>query len=96
MSDFNANLQSLAVNAKGEALVTYRRTDGKVRHVLVWDGLNAVTATNQSLHQERFKYDYAGGWGKYHVASYWAKFKNGCTPYDGPRARVLPHRLQSP
>ena len=36
MSDSNAKLQSLAVNSKGEALVTYRRTDGKVRRVLVW------------------------------------------------------------
>ena len=36
LSDSNAKLQSLPVNSKGEALVTYRRTDGKVRRVLAW------------------------------------------------------------
>ena len=84
LSDMDASFQSLAVNAKGEALVTYRRTDGKARHVLVWGGLNAVTATDQSVHQVRFSYDYAGGWGRYHKAAYWSTFKNGCSPYDGP------------
>ena len=37
-----------------------------------------------SARQVRFKYDYAGGWGKYHKASYWSTFKNRCAPYDGP------------
>ena len=84
MSDLGATLQSLQVNTRGEALITYRRTDGKVRHVLVWGGINAVTSTDQSVRQVRFTYDYAGGWGKYRKASYWSTFKDGCTPYDGP------------
>ena len=84
MSDSNAKLQSLQVNSKGEALVTYRRTDGKVRRVLVWGAVNSAISGEPSARQVRFKYDYAGGWGKYHKASYWSTFRNRCAPYDGP------------
>ena len=84
LSDPNAKLQSLEVNSKGEALVTYRRTDGKLRRVLVWDAVNSAISGDPAARQVRFKYDYAGGWGKYHKASYWSTFKNRCTPYDGP------------
>jgi len=84
MSDSNAKLQSLEVNSKGEALVTYRRTDGKLRRVLVWGAVNSAISGDPSAHQVRFNYDYAGGWGKYHKASYWSTFKNRCAPYDGP------------
>jgi hypothetical protein len=84
MSDSNAKLQSLQVNSKGEALVSYRRTDGKMRRVLVWDAVNSAISGDPSARQVRFKYDYAGGWGKYHKASYWSTFKNRCAPYDGP------------
>ena len=38
MSDSNAKFQSLEVNSKGEALLTYRRADGWLRRVLVWGG----------------------------------------------------------
>ena len=55
---------TLAVNAKGEALVTYTRSSGTARHVLVWGALNALSPTSGQP-QVRFKFDYAGGWGKY-------------------------------
>ena len=42
--DRNAQDISLAVNAKGEALVTYT-ADGHVRRVLAWGAVNAI-ATN--------------------------------------------------
>ena len=32
----------------------------------------------------QFKFDYAGGWGKYRNGKYWKAFKNRCRPYDGP------------
>ncbi|MDX6503037.1 MAG: hypothetical protein QOE29_162 [Gaiellaceae bacterium] len=73
----------LAVNARGEALVTYTRTDGKTLHVLVWGAVDANTPS-PDVPQVRFKYDYAGGWGKYHSAKYWKTFKNVCAPYTGP------------
>ena len=89
-------LQSLAANAKGEALVTYERSDGKVRRVLVWDGVNANAPVDPSVRQVRFKYDYAGGWGKYHKASYWSTFRNGCQPYDGPALVYLVAACKAP
>ena len=72
----------LAVNSKGEALVTYRTVRGKVQHVLVWGAVNA-RQPNPTLKQVRFKLDYAGGWGKYH-RPYWKTFGNYCGAYDGP------------
>jgi hypothetical protein len=84
LSDFNATFQSLAVNSKGEALVTYQRADGKVRHLLAWGAVNANAPTDQAVPQVHFKYDYSGGWGKYHKSSYWSSFANKCAPYDGP------------
>ena len=64
----------LAVNAKGEALVTYTRANGQVRRVLAWGGLDAV-APDPNVPQQRFKLDYTGGWGKYRKRNYWRTFK---------------------
>src|SRR5262249_46026842 len=66
-----------------EALVSYVRASGTPRHVLVWGAVNALAPTS-GLPQVRFKFDYAGGWGKYRKSSYWKTFRNACKPYDGP------------
>jgi hypothetical protein len=86
--DANVQFMSLKVNGKGEALVTYRRSDGRLRHVLVWGALNAREPDTE-LDQVRFKFDYAGGWGKYRNGKYWKHFKNRCKPYDGPELPLL-------
>jgi hypothetical protein len=96
LSDPNAKLQSLQVNSKGEALVTYQRTDGKVRHVLVWGAVNSAISGAPSSRQVRFQYDYAGGWGKYRKANYWATFGNRCAPYDGPQLVYLVAACKAP
>jgi len=54
---------TLAVNGKGEALVTYS-ADDKLRHVLVWGAINA-RMPSQSQPQVKFQVDYSGGYGKY-------------------------------
>jgi hypothetical protein len=90
LSDVNVTALTLAVNGKGEALLTYKRENGAVRRVLVWGALNALTPS-PSVPQVRLKYDYAGGWGKYRKL-YWKTFKNACRPYDGPR---LPYAIAS-
>src|SRR3954447_26419046 len=72
----------LAVNDKGEALVSYRTVRGKAQHVLVWGAANA-RQPNPTLKQVRFRLDYAGGWGKYHKR-YWKTFGSNCGAYDGP------------
>ena len=79
--DRNATGVHLAVNAKGEALLTYR-TGGAIKHVLVWGAINAL-APSTGAKQVKFKLDYAGGWGKYR-SLYWQHFGASCAAYDGP------------
>ena len=78
----------LAVNAKGEALVTYTRANGQVRRVLAWGALDAV-APDPNLPQQHFKLDCTGGWGKNRARGYWRPFKNVCRPYSGPGGAAL-------
>jgi hypothetical protein len=79
--DRNASGVKLAVNAKGEALITYRAA-GKVKHVLAGGAVNAIAPTT-ARKQLAFNLDYAGGWGKYH-RDYWKTFGAKCAAYDGP------------
>jgi hypothetical protein len=79
--DRNASGVKLAVNAKGEALVTYRSA-GTVKHVLAWGAVNAIAPT-RGRPQVSLKLDYAGGWGKYRKL-YWKTFGARCGAYDGP------------
>jgi hypothetical protein len=79
--DRNAHGVTLAVNSKGEALISYTAA-GKPRHVLAWGALNAIAPT-RARPQVSFRLDYAGGWGKY-KRDYWKTFTNACTAYTGP------------
>jgi hypothetical protein len=80
--DRNATGVQLAVNRKGEAMITYRLA-GRLKRVLVWGALNA-RFPNPNVRQVRLKKDYAGGWGKYRRL-YWRGFRNSCRRYDGPQ-----------
>ena len=82
VGDRNVRNPVLRVNAKGEALITYRRENGQVRHVLAWGAINA-RYPNPTVPPTRFRLDHAGGWGKYgHPV--WRSFRDTCRPYDGP------------
>lgn len=81
--DANVTFLSLKANGKGEALVSYRHANGQVRNVLVWGALNARHPA-AGVPQVQFKFDHAGGWGKYRDGKYWSRFVNRCRPYDGP------------
>jgi hypothetical protein len=94
LSDTNVTNVTLAVNTKGEALITYKRENGPVRHVLVWGAVNALPPS-ESVPQAHFHYDYAGGWGKYRTL-YWKTFKNACRPYDGPSLPLLVVACKAP
>lgn len=83
LSDVNVKDLTLAVNRKGEALLTYKRESGAIRRVLVWGAVNSLTPS-PTVPQVRFKYDYAGGWGKYRKL-YWKTFRSACSKYDGPK-----------
>jgi hypothetical protein len=95
IQDANAQLLSLQVNRKGEALVTYKRADGGIRHVLAWGAINA-RAPAEEVPQVRFRWDYAGGWGRYRNGKYWQTFRNGCRPYDGPALPMLVAACKGP
>ncbi|MFL5928859.1 MAG: hypothetical protein ACJ77E_18155, partial [Gaiellaceae bacterium] len=71
----------LAVNDKGEALLTYS-AQGKLKHVLAWGAVNGIAPTHARA-QVAFDLDYAGGWGKYH-RDYYKTFGARCGAYDGP------------
>jgi hypothetical protein len=84
--DRGATNVHLAVNTKGEALLTYR-VRGAVRRVLVWGAIDARRPSSGKP-QVRFKKDYAGGWGKYRT-QYWRTFRDACGKYTGPRLAFL-------
>jgi hypothetical protein len=71
----------IAVDAKGEALITYDE-GGALKRVLAWGAINAV-APSSTAKQVAFQIDYGGGWGKYHT-DYWKTFADTCKPYSGP------------
>ena len=79
--DRNAIGIRLQVNARGQALLTYRAR-GKVWHVLAWGARNAVPPT-VTRSQVKFRLDYSGGWGTYR-RDIWKTFRNTCRPYTGP------------
>jgi hypothetical protein len=79
--DRNADDVRLAVNAKGEALLTYR-VGNRTKRVLAWGAVNAIAPTT-ARKQVRFRLDYQGGWGKYR-RPVWKDFENVCRGYDGP------------
>ena len=80
--DLDISFTSLKANDRGEALVTYRTSRGVLRHVYVWGAINA-NRTDPGKQQQRFRYDYSGGWKK-HGRQTWREFEDRCRPYDGP------------
>ena len=91
--DRNAASVKLAVNAHGEALLTYH-AEGKLKHVLAAGATNAIAPT-QARKQVEFKLDYAGGWGKYH-RDYWKTFGARCGAYDGPALHWMVTACKAP
>jgi hypothetical protein len=91
--DRNATGVRLAVNARGEARLTYYARGG-LQHVLVSGAVNARQPTSGEP-QVRFRKDYSGGWGTYHT-QYWRQFRNGCRHYDGPQLPFLVAACKAP
>lgn len=91
--DRNARHLRLAVDLKGEALLTYRAR-GRVRHVLAWGAVDA-RPPSASVPQVRFELDYAGGWGRYRHPV-WRRFRNACGRYDGPALPYLVAACKAP
>jgi hypothetical protein len=94
--DRNAVGVKLTVNAKGEALLTYKK-GGKVMRVLAWGAVDAVSPTDDAP-QTELKLDYAGGWGKYYandpaikaLQSEYTRLKRSGKPYlTSPTVKTL-------
>jgi len=79
--DRNATQIRLAVDGRGQALVSYRAA-GRMLHVLVFGAVNAL-APSESIAQVRFTIDYTGGVETRH-RNVWRHFRNRCRPYRGP------------
>ena len=79
--DRDAQGVRLAVNASGEALISYTAR-GALKNVLAWGAVNALPPDAGSR-QVAFRLDYAGGWGKYRKPA-WKTFRNACGQYTGP------------
>ena len=71
--DLNATGVRLAVNDRGQALLTYRAS-GRQRRVLVWGAVNA-RHPHPRIPQVRFRK---------HYSTPVRSFRNTCAPYDGP------------
>ncbi|MBA2474995.1 MAG: hypothetical protein H0V40_03440 [Actinobacteria bacterium] len=78
--DRNAQGVKLAVNAQGQALLTFRAR-GRTWHVLAWGAVDAIAPT-QARKQVKFKLDYSGGYGTY-KRDVWKTFSNVCGKYTG-------------
>jgi hypothetical protein len=79
--DRGARGARLAVNGKGEALLTYTKSS-RPRHVLLWGALNARHPTSGKP-QVRLRRDYSGR------GRYWESFQGRCGRYDGPKLPFL-------
>ena len=82
LGDVDVITPRLEVNRKGEALITYARKDGAVRHVLAWGAANA-RAPSPDVAPVQFQIDNSGGWKK-ERRLVWKTFRDACKPYDGP------------
>ena len=79
--DRDATGVQLHVSRGGYALVTYR-AGGRVRHVLAWGAVNAISPARGRA-QVAFRLDYAGGWGVFR-RDLVKRSGDTCLPYDGP------------
>jgi hypothetical protein len=91
--DANASGVQLAVNAKGEALLTYT-ANGRQKRVLAWGAVNANPPVRGGK-QVEFELDYSGGYGK-HRTVYWKSFGSACGAYDGPPLAWLVAACKAP
>jgi hypothetical protein len=84
--DRNTHFQSLKVDSRGVALVTYY-AHGRTIHALVWGAINALPPdAAHPRSQVKFHVNYAGGYGSFLGAGYWREVakNNVCTAYTGP------------
>ena len=77
--DRDAKNVKLAIDTKGEALITYTK-GGQLKHVLVGGAIGALPP-DAGHEQVKFWTDFSGGWGK-HGSGF--RFAGVCKRYTGP------------
>lgn len=85
--DRNTHYQSLKVDSRGVALVTYY-AHGHTTHALVWGAINALPPdAAHPKSQVKFHVNYSGGRGSFLGAGYWREVAkhNVCGRYTGPK-----------
>ena len=92
--DLDVRFLALKVNGRGEALVSYAKSNGMRHDVLVWGAVNARPPDPERL-QERFRFDYSGGW-RTRGRGYLRSFRDRCRPYDGPALVFLVAACKAP
>jgi hypothetical protein len=95
LGDFDVTVLSLKVNARGEALISYRKVNGVRRDVLVRGAVNAHGPDPQRP-QVKFEMDYSGGWRMHGSAGYARSFRDKCRAYDGPELDLLVAACKAP
>ena len=85
--DRNTRYESLKVDSRGVALVTYYAR-GHTIHALLWGAINALPPdAAHPKSQVKFHVNYAGGYGSPLGAGYWREVSkhNVCGAYTGPK-----------
>jgi hypothetical protein len=76
---------TLKVGASGTAVVSYTTAAGKRRNVLVSGAVNGLAHQEEpGQRQQRFAFDYSGGWKTKRNGRFWRTVRDTCRPYDGP------------
>ena len=84
LSDSNAALQSLAGQQQGRGARHYRRTDGKVRRVLVWGAVNANIPGRPGRPAGALQVRLRRRLGQVPQGHLLVDVQEPCAPYDGP------------
>ena len=89
--------KSLAVNAKGEAVVTYMRSGGKVRHVLAWGAINANAPVDPAVEAGPVQVGLRRRLGQVpQRVVLEARSRTPARPYDGPELPYLVAACKAP
>ncbi len=94
LGDVDVRFLGLKVNGRGEALVSYLKSNGARRDVLVWGAVDA-RAPDPEQPQVRFGFDYSGGW-RTQGRPVARAFRDRCRPYDGPALVFLVAACKAP
>ena len=96
LGDRDVDFLSLKVNGRGEALVSYRRTDGARRDVLISGRRERTRSGRGAATGEVRATTTAAVGGSHGTAEYARSFEDTCRAYDGPSSSCSSPRCKAP